>query len=359
MGSIFRRKHRKKGKVYFGNVVWIQYSRAGRKIRESSGSTKEAEARKLLNLREGMVAQGVPLTQKTNTAKMNELFQDVVNDWKINKRRSVDGLERRLKLHILPFFYGKRASIISTADIRHFILLRQEAGASNAEINRELAIIRRAFSLALQAGKLIHRPHVPMLKESNVRTGFLEREEFLALRAQLAEPLRELMTVAYVTGWRIQSELLPLQWRNVDFKAGRLTLNAGTTKNEAARTFPFTCELREALEAQKVKADALKEKGTICPWVFHRDGRRIKVFRKAWENACKRAGIPGRIPHDFRRTAVRNLVRAGVPERVAMQLTGHKTRSVFERYNIVSEGDLTMAAERIDAATPRMSQTLG
>ena len=191
MGSIFRRKHRKKGKVYWGNMVWIQYSRGSRKIRESSGSTKEAEARKLLNLREGMVAQGVPLTQKTNTAKMNELFQDVVNDWKINKRRSVDGLERRLKLHILPFFYGKRASFISAADIRHFTLLRQEAGASNAEINRELAIVRRAFSLALQAGKLIHRPHFPMLKENNVRTSFLEREEFLALRAQIAEVVVE------------------------------------------------------------------------------------------------------------------------------------------------------------------------
>ena len=135
--------------------------------------------------------------------------------------------------------------------------------------------------------------------------------------------------------------------------------NAGTTKNEAARTFPFTGELREALETQKAKTDALKDEGTICPWVFHRNRNRIKEFRQAWVNACKRAGIPGRIPHDFRRTAVRNLVRAGVPERVAMQLTGHKTRSVFERYNIVSEGDLTMAAEKIDAATPRLTKTIG
>ncbi len=91
-----------------------------------------------------------------------------------------------------------------------------------------------------------------------------------------------------------------------------------------------------------------RERGIVCPWVFHRDGKRIKNFYAAWRTVCKKAGVPGRIPHDFRRTAVRNLVRAGVPERVAMQMTGHKTRSVFERYNIVSEGDLEAAAKRLD-----------
>jgi integrase len=74
------------------------------------------------------------------------------------------------------------------------------------------------------------------------------------------------------------------------------------------------------------------------------------VFRRSVVAAFGRSVTPGRIPHDLRRTAVRNLVRAGVPERVAMRLTGHKTRSVFERYNIVSDGDLGTAAERIDAA---------
>jgi integrase len=86
----------------------------------------------------------------------------------------------------------------------------------------------------------------------------------------------------------------------------------------------------------------------LTPWIFHRKGKPIGDFRKAWATACKKAGVPGRILHDFRRTAVRNLVRAGVPERVAMQMTGHKTRSVFDRYNIVSEEDLMEAAKRLD-----------
>ena len=140
-----------------------------------------------------------------------------------------------------------------------------------------------------------------------------------------------------------------LQWRQVDLKIGRVVLDPGTTKNDDARIFPLTDELREVLGKQwEITRSLQRERRIVCPWVFHRDGKRIKNFYAAWRTACKKAGVPGRIPHDFRRTAVRNLVRAGIPERVAMQMTGHKTRSVFERYNIVSEGDLEAAAKRLD-----------
>jgi integrase len=137
-------------------------------------------------------------------------------------------------------------------------------------------------------------------------------------------------------------------------------LEPGTTKNGKGREFPFTRELRTLLEAQHVEHERLKKQGTVVPWVFYRmvaEGRRgkkkaqpIRSFIKAFKTACKKAGCPGRVPHDMRRSAVRNLVRAGVPQGVAMKLTGHKTDSVFRRYDIVSPDDLRIAAERLDQA---------
>jgi integrase len=144
--------------------------------------------------------------------------------------------------------------------------------------------------------------------------------------------------------------VLTLQWRQVDFVANRVRLEQGTTKNKKSREFPMTAELRALLEAQRAHTDAVqKKRGAIVPHVFHRDGKPIHYYRRSWITACRQAGVPGHIPHDFRRTAVRNLVRAGIPERVAMQMTGHKTRAVFENYNITSPGDLDEAARRLDA----------
>ena len=142
-----------------------------------------------------------------------------------------------------------------------------------------------------------------------------------------------------------------LERRQVDFAAGTVRLDPGTTKNGEGRVFPMTAELWALLDAQRAYTQAVQqEQGAIIPHVFHRKGKPIKSFRKVWASACKAAGCVGRIRHDFRRTAVRNLVHAGIPERVAMSMTGHKTRSVFERYNIVSPSDLIEAARKLDRA---------
>jgi integrase len=169
------------------------------------------------------------------------------------------------------------------------------------------------------------------------------------VRAQLATPLQPLVTFMFLAGWRI-SEVLTLQWRQVDLAAGRVRLEPGTTKNKKGRVFPLTQELRALLEARRERTDAVQhERGIICPWAFHRGGEPVRDFYTTWRTACKESGCPGMVPHDFRRTAVRNMVRAAIPERVAMQMAGHKTRAVFDRYNIVSEGDLADAARRLDA----------
>src|SRR5688572_4517235 len=240
---------------------------------------------------------------------------------------------------------------------------------SNAEINRELTLLKRMFTLAVQARKLLHKPWIPLLEERNRRTGFFELEQLHAIMARLPESLRPVIEFAYLTGWRVPSEVLTLEWRQVDFDANAIRLDPETTKNRDGRVFHMTDDLRELLKAQLSKQEELKKAGHVVPWVFFRlvakcrGGKKspkpIKAFTKAWKAACVAAGCPGRIPHDFRRTADRNMVRRGVPERVAMQLAGHKTRSVFDRYNIVSEGDLRTAAQLLSGQTGTMQGQSG
>jgi integrase len=192
-----------------------------------------------------------------------------------------------------------------------------------------------------------------MLQERNVRTGFFDDAMFEAVREKLPVAVRPVITFAYITGWRIQSEVLPLEWRQVDRKAGEVRLEPGATKNQAGRVFPFTTALRELLDELWRQHEALQKAGTICRYVFHRKGERIKTFRGAWDAACTAAGFPGRIPHDLRRSAVRNMERAGLSRSVAMQLTGHKTESVYRRYAITSEADLREGVERLNGIGSR------
>jgi integrase len=345
-------KRRDRGLRQRGRIWWVRYCRGGERFEESSHSTRKGDAIDLLKLREGAGVKGIPVTPHITRLTFDEAAADLVTEYQTNGRRSLAGVKRWIDLHLMPFFRGARMSAIATTDVRTYIKTRQEAGAANATINRDLAALKRMYSLAIQAGKLLYRPHIPMLEEHNTRHGFFEAAQFRSLRDHLPADLRPVVTFAYLTGWRVRSEVLPLQWAQVDRQARTVRLEPGTTKNQEARVVVYgeTGELHDVIEDQWAVHRTLAKQGTLCPFVFHRDGEPILNFRRAWAAACNAAGCPGRIPHDFRRTAVRNLVRAGVPERVAMQITGHKTRSVFERYNIVSEGDLEDAARKLDAA---------
>jgi integrase len=223
-------------------------------------------------------------------------------------------------------------------------------GAAPATIQHELAALRRMFRLGLEAGKVLRVPAFPTLQVHNVRTGFFERDEFERVRAELPEYLRPMVTVAYWTGWR-RNELLNLEWRHVDLDAGTLRLDPGTTKNKQGRVTHLPAEALDTLRAWREQTAAVeRQQSRIITRVFHHDGQPVRDFYTAWRSACERAKVPGRILHDFRRTAARNYVRSGVPETVAMKITGHKTRSVFDRYNITSEGDLRAAAESVAAS---------
>ena len=224
----------------------------------------------------------------------------------------------------------------------------------------ELAVLGRMLRLAFENGKLFRLPLIRKPKAAPAREGFFEQAQFQAVRRHLPADLQLAVTIAYTYGWRMQSEVLTLQRRQIDLEAGSLRLDPGATKNEDARVVYLTPEVKALLAAQLDRVDTLQKRvGRIIPYLFphmprgKRVGKRVGQqrddFRKAWRAACKAAGVAGRLRHDFRRTAVRNMVNAGIPERVAMTITGHKTRSVFDRYHIVSPAELQAAALRLDS----------
>ncbi len=345
MGTIYKQRK--------SRFLWIKFYRDGRPIRESTRTEKESEARRILRQREGDVAAGRPVLPRADRVRFEELADDLLNDYRVNRKRSLDRAERSAE-HLRSYFGGWRAVNITTPAIRAYIDKRQQEGAKNATINRELAALKRMFSLAIAAEKLLRKPRIPTLQEDNVRKGFFEPDQFVTVLKHLPKDLKSVMEVAYITGWRIKSEILTRQISHLDLRAGWLRLDPGETKNREGRMFPLTPELRNVLKRQLARTRTMERTtGRIIPWLFHRQGRPIKSFRRAWLTACMEAGVPGRIPHDFRRTAVRNLERAGVPRSAAMAMVGHKTEAIYRRYAIVDEAMLREAAAKLAARPSR------
>jgi integrase len=356
MGRIFQR----------GRLWWVAYHHRGVEHRESSGSLAEPDAIRLLKRRLGESALGQVSGWAAARVTLRQLLDLVEADYRVNRRATVKKTERQAR-YLDEFFPGARAIDLSTVRVHAYIAARQEKGSSNGEINRHLATLKRAYILGMQAQLITHRPYIPTLEEAAPRSGFFDDAAFVAVHRRLPSPIEDVAQFAYITGWR-KREILRLEWeRHVDWVAGGVRLDPGMTKTKAGRFFPFSihpalCELIERRRALATAVEhAAMDRGVAMKirWIFHRHGRPILDFRHAWERACAAADLGHRHFHDFRRTAVRNLVNAGVPEQVAQQLTGHKTRAVFDRYHIVSPEDLTQAVRQLAAAQKNIRTTPG
>jgi len=376
------KRERGTGRLFLrGQIWWAQYYSHGRQVRVSTEETDEKRAGKFLKRKLAEVETGTHIDARN--VRYEDLRDAYFLDYETNKRKSLhrDG-EGNLYLDAVKrlddFFYGFKASQIDADIVRQFQADRQKKRLSNGSINRSVSALRRMFNLAIEDGRLNAVPYFPMLKEAAPRSGFFEREQYEKLFAALPDYLRLPLALGYYTGMRL-SEVRNLRWEQVDFLHNTITLRAGETKNDQGRVIPIVRQLAGLLIGQHAR----RQDG--CPYVCFRLDRRgramqIGSFRKAWQSRCIKLGFGrmepatdangevlylkaradrrnakprvktvyrGLLYHDLRRSTVRNLVRAGVPEKVAMKVSGHLSRSVFDRYNISSEKDVLDAGQKL------------
>jgi integrase len=346
------------------NFWWIQfYSQHGKQIRESTKTEDEKKAEKLLRKRIGEVAARVH--NDSGSLRYEDVREVYYRDYEINGRRSLrrdrEGKLRLDKVQRLDDFFARvKVSKIDTDLLRKYIAEQQKSGIADSTINRSLSALRRMLNIAKEDGKLRDIPHFPMLSEAGrVRKGFFEEADYRKLFAALPDYLQTPLALGYFTGMR-KGEVLGLRWEQVDLLRGMIRLREGETKNGAGRTIPIVPQLAEELKSQHKRRQG--DFPLVC-FRFDRLGHAQQVgdFRKVWQARCVTLGlgkmeqIPdsetkiyrGKLFHDLRRAAVRNLVRAGVAQNRAMDITGHQTVSVFKRYDISNEQDLRDAAEKL------------
>jgi integrase len=326
----------------------------GEPVRESSGTENPKEARKLLRQRLSEVDSGE--LRSGDRIRLADLYQALERDYVINRRKDLVNLKSRWALHMKPVFGEMLAAEVAPSTVALYITKRLSDEASNATINRELSNLKRMYKLAVKSGqlKLGQQPYIEMLKERNVRKGFVKDDQYEALAQATANVglwLRAMMEVAYTYGWR-KSELLSRKVQHFDISERTLSLDPGETKNGEGRIVHLT---GKAYELLRQCAEGKEPEQYLFTRERDRRGRHprsesIVDFREDWTIATDAARCPGLLFHDLRRTAVRNMVNAGLDSKTAMLHSGHRNRSVFDRYHIVNERDLKQAAAKMEQA---------
>jgi integrase len=340
------------GRVYLrGTTYWVRYFLRGNEFRESAKTGDEKEAAKFLRQRTRETGADLLGARKFVTpANLRLTVADLVAALRAHFELAGKlSPQNKSELSRVEADFGNvRASALTGEAVDKYIQVRIGDGDAPATINRRMSFLKRAFRLAIRRGTLNTVPAFTHLMENNARKGFFSDPDFRKVHATLPANLQDYCLFAFLTAWR-KGEVSSLTW--ADVHDGVIRLSAENSKNGEGRSIAVAGELVAILERRK--AARLVGGDTLTNLVFHRDGQPIVEFRKAWRSACKRAGFPNAIFHDLRRSGVRQLIRSGCSQTVAMRISGHKTDAMFRRYNITDETDLRdamLAVEKYNAA---------
>ena len=336
-GRVFRR----------GQIWWIAYYRDGREYRESSKSRERKEAVRLLRRRIGEIAAGAlrhfPVSEhvRTRAPTMHHLLDLLEDNYQLKNRmsRANGWCLKRLRRR----FAGYTVQGCTALAISNYMADMQREGRKPETINREIAVLRSAFRIGFRYDLVERVPSIELLPQLAVRNEFFTREEIDALLPRLPDYLRGAVLFGFLTGWR-KGEITGLRWANVNRSAAVIRLTPEQNKARSVRVLALQGELAALIER---RWRARKAGRTLPQHVFHRAGRPLDDFRRAWAKACRQAGLGHRMFHSLRRSAARNMSLQGIPEKVIMSIMGHKTRVMFDRYNIVTESDQRAYTRRL------------
>jgi integrase len=340
-GSLYRQQH--------SANWWCQYYVPGnpRPRKESTGTADYNEAEKILQQKLAEArTKGEPAPAKLT---VNELVEAKLKFDRVNGLKDTKSPEGRWRLHLAPVFAKVKVRDLSSDMLERYAFKRREEGAEPASVNRELALLRNALRRAKKKDTISNVVSFPMLKEDNVRKGFLEDHKYSQLAEATAKQglwLRTAFEIAYSFGWR-KGEIFTLKVHQ--FEPRNDALRLFDSKNSDGRLAFVTKRLKKLLQQCCAGKDP-------DDFILTREGQPIVDFRRAWHEACKEAKVDDLYFHDLRRTGVRNMRRLGISESVAMKVSGHRTLSTFRRYEIVDESDLQAVAKKLDAKTKKMER---
>lgn len=365
-GSLFQRQ----------DGYWVfQIRHRGKTHIEFLGTTNEKEAskaaksakRKLL----GEISHEEHHPVTGSSVLVSEVVQDYI-DYAKEHLKSGSVIEQVLTANVLKdSIANRKASSVVTADLKRYRRKREDEGAKPATIKNELSYLRAAYFRAKDEHtppKVSSVPHFPIPAVNNTRTGFLELEHYDAFLSELPNSLKLAFVVAYHVGDRL-GELLSIDVEQVQLDDGFIVLDPTDTKNQEGRNLPIYGDMRKWLEWQLALRKTLKPDHTklffwhACDVGLNHGGNRrepgshIKDFRASWDAAVARmVSKTGQTQytellfHDLRRSAARNMVqKAKIPQIQAMKIIGHKTLSMFIRYNIVDRQDIAEAGSALNS----------